>query len=104
MSKNPAIQNVRPSWSCPSRPSNRCRLVILVGLAASALLAPPAGAQHPAAVAVVFHSRLVYQLPPSIEHEISVRVAKICAAKFPHWRYRPGTDADFPQLSVELRK
>jgi len=39
-----------------------------------------------------------------VEREISSRVAKVCAVKFPHWRYGAGTDADFPQLRVELIK
>ena len=96
------MRNARPNGSSPLR-RNRCGLVIVAGLAASALLLPPAGAQHPATVMVVFHSRLpLYRLPAAVEQEISARVAKICAAKFPHWRYSASTDADFPQLRVEL--
>lgn len=79
--------------------------MVLAGLSATTLLVPAASAQHPAAVAVVFHSHLpLYKLPAPVEQEIGARLAKICSAKFPHWRHSAGTDADFPQLRVELTK
>ncbi len=87
---------------CPSLLSSRS-LLFLLGAAICTPLCPQAGAQHPATVNVIFHSRLpAYRPPTAVEQEISAHVAKICADKFPHWRYRAGTDADFPQLRVEI--
>lgn len=75
----------------------------IAALALLGLLAPMAIAQHPSAVMVVFRSHIPrYPGSNQIELDISARIAEICQAKLPHWRYTTGVETSLPQLRVEL--
>src|SRR5262245_47863299 len=101
VSRKLATNNAAPirSW-CFRLRRNRCGAAVLLSLV---FLCLPAGSQHPAKICVTFHSRVhLYTPSTAVEQQVSGRLAKACVTQIGYWNFSAGSNADLPQLKVEL--